>query len=232
MPDLSKRSYKKEILDLHTTSFEDIKKTMQELDFINTYLGGHAITLEGFKKLLKDKKEITVCELGCGGGDNLNAIKKWYSKKKLTINFIGIDINSNCIAFARQQNPSMEFIASDYKEVYFNNNKPDIIFSSLFCHHFIDEELVEMMQWMKANATIGFFINDLHRHIIAYNFIKITTKLFSKSYLVKNDGPLSVLRSFKKKEWKNLLEKASIKNYTIQWKWAYRFLIIVKNEQQ
>jgi hypothetical protein len=31
----------------------------------------------------------------------------------------------------------------------------------------------------------GFFTNDLHRHPIAYNFIKYATKLFSKSYLVK-----------------------------------------------
>lgn len=232
MPDLSKRSYKKEILDLDTTSFEDIKRTMEELDFINTHLGGHAITIKGFKKLLKDKTEITVCEIGCGGGDNLNAIKKWCNKRGLTINFIGIDINLNCIEFARQQNPSMEFVASDYKKVLFKNNKPDIIFSSLFCHHFTDEELVEMMQWMKGNAATGFFINDLHRHIIAYNFIKFTTALFSRSYLVKNDGPLSVLRSFKKKEWKNLLQKAGIKNYSIQWKWAYRFLIIVNNDKQ
>ena len=231
MPDLSKRSYKKEILDLDTTPFEDIKRTMQELDFINTYLGGHSVTLEGFKKLLKEKKQITVCEIGCGGGDNLNAIKKWSKNKNLTVNFIGIDINLNCVEFARQQNPSMEFIASDYKKILFDN-KPDIIFSSLFCHHFTDEELVEMMQWMKTNSTTGFFINDLHRHIIAYNFIKITTALFSRSYLVKNDGPLSVLRSFKKKDWRAILRRAGITNYLIKWKWAYRFLIIVKNDQQ
>ena len=52
-------------------------------------------------------------------------------------------------------------------------------------------------------------------------------RLFSKSYLVKNDAPLSVLRGFKKNEWKNIFEKAGIKNYSIKWKWAFRYLIVV-----
>jgi 2-polyprenyl-3-methyl-5-hydroxy-6-metoxy-1,4-benzoquinol methylase len=229
MTDFSKRSYKKEILDLDTTPFKDIKRTMEELDFINTYLGGHAITLKGFKKLLQGRKEISVCEIGCGGGDNLNAINNWCKKNNIKAKFTGIDINQNCIEFAKQENPGMEFISSDYKQIYLGENKPDIIFSSLFCHHFTDEELIEMMQWMQANCRIGFFINDLHRHPIAYYFIQLATKLFSGSYLVKNDGPLSVLRGFKKKEWQKILNKAGIKNHSIQWKWAFRFLILIQN---
>jgi hypothetical protein len=52
--------------------------------------------------------------------------------------------------------------------------------------------------------------------------------LFSKSYLVKNDAPLSVLRGFSRNEWKILMEKAGIKNYKIKWKWAFRWLILVE----
>lgn len=121
--------------------------------------------------------------------------------------------------------PDENYIVSDYKNVDFGNDKPDIIFTSLFCHHFSNEELITMIQWMKANSKLGFFINDLHRHLIPYLFIKLTTKLFSRSYLVKNDAPISVLRGFKKIEWKNILHKAGIINYTIQWKWAFRHLI-------
>lgn len=229
MIDFSKRSYQKEILDLDTTPFEDIKRTMEELDFINTYLGGHSITLKGFTDLLKDKTEISICEIGCGGGDNLSAIKRYCKKKNITVRLTGIDINENCTSFARQKYPEMEFITSDYKKVSFGNNKPGIIFSSLFCHHFNDEQLIEMMQWMRSNSSKGFFINDLHRHVIAYNFIRFTTSLFSKSYLVKNDGPISVLRSFTKNEWVAILQKAGIINYTIKWKWAFRYLIVANN---
>ena len=75
------RSYQKELLDGEGIPFPDIAQTMRELNTINTLLGGHAITLEGFKKLAKDKTEITVCEIGCGGGDNLVAIVKYCKVK-------------------------------------------------------------------------------------------------------------------------------------------------------
>lgn len=82
---------------------------------------------------------------------------------------------------------------------------------------------------MQQNSTIGFFINDLQRNWFAYHSIKIITQLFSSSYLVKNDAPLSVARGFHKKEWINIFNKAGIKNYTIKWKWAFRYLIIFKH---
>jgi hypothetical protein len=110
-------------------------------------------------------------------------------------------------------------------------NKPAIIFSSLFCHHFNESELVKMLQWMKEYSNSGFFINDLQRHPLAYYSIKFLTSIFSKSYLVKNDAPLSVARGFKKNEWIALLAAAGILQYHIKWKWAFRYLIVCKNER-
>ena len=109
--------------------------------------------------------------------------------------------------------------------------KPDILFSSLFCHHFKEDELILQLQWMQQNSKLGFFINDLQRNTIAYYAIKLLTGLFSKSYLVKHDAPLSVARGFIRKEWKELLNSAGIYNYTLQWKWAFRYLITVINDR-
>ncbi len=212
--------------------FPAIRQNMKELDVINTYLGGHSITIQGFKKLVGNRKEITVCEIGCGGGDNLNALRKFCKQKSIHAKFTGIDINGDCIVYARSKTKisEIDFIISDYKKIHFGPDKPGIIFSSLFCHHFTDEEQIEMMKWMSENSQLGFFINDLHRHPLAYHSIRLLTRLFSRSYLVKNDAPLSVLRSFKKMEWEKLLEKAQITRYEIKWKWAFRYLIISKND--
>ena len=51
--DFSVRSYKKELLDRDDIPFADIKQNMRELDFINAKLGGHKITLEGVKTMMK-----------------------------------------------------------------------------------------------------------------------------------------------------------------------------------
>jgi len=237
MPSFKKRSYQSELLDRPDIPFEDIKRNMQELDFINRKLGGHEITLDGVVALIKNQmafnSKLKIVEIGCGGGDNLRAIKQWAQHVHFDVSLEGIDINYDCIAYAKDQkrNSGIEFIHSDYKEVSFQN-KPDIIFSSLFCHHFIEEELIFMMKWMKQNSQLGFFINDLHRHPLAYHSIKILTKLFSRSYLVKNDAPLSVKRGFKRKEWNFILSKAGIANFNCQWRWAFRWLITCSNANQ
>ena len=229
MINYKKRSQQKELLDQDDIPFAEIALNMKELEWINAHLGGHSITINGFKNLLQNKKTISVCEIGCGGGDNLNAINQFCVANNITAQFTGIDINEDCIEYAIKNTEvkCMRFYVSDYKQFNFQDHKPDIIFSSLFCHHFTDEELVEMLHWMKDNSLRGFFINDLHRHSIAYHFIKLTTTVFSKSSLVKNDAPVSVLRGFKKREWEDLLQQAGINNYSIKWKWAFRFLIVV-----
>ncbi len=237
MPDLSKRSLEKELLDRDDIPFEDIKQNMKELDFINTHLGGHQITIKGIKSFFpqltgQSTNHLTICEIGCGGGDNLRAIKKWCTQQNIAVSLTGVDLNPHCIAYAksRKENEGIEFIVSDYSSVSFQQ-KPAIIFSSLFCHHFTEANLKIQFQWMKENAMLGFFINDLQRHVLAYHSISMLTKLFSKSYLVKNDAPLSVLRGFTKRELTYLLQKSEINHFKIQWKWAFRWLLIYQHEQ-
>lgn len=232
MPSFKQRSYQKELLDGNDIPFEDIKRNMYELDIINTYLGGHNITIAGLEKLLKNNTPpslVKVVEIGCGGGDNLRAIRNWCSKNDVGVQLTGVDSNPQCINYAksRRENARIEFICSDYKAVQFQSS-PHIIFSSLFCHHFTDEELVFMLQWMQGNASLGFFVNDLHRHPLAYYSIKVLTKLFSKSRLVKNDAPLSVQRGFTKEEIVRLLTNAGITNFNCRWQWAFRWLITYK----
>jgi 2-polyprenyl-3-methyl-5-hydroxy-6-metoxy-1,4-benzoquinol methylase len=229
---LQYRSYQKELLDGDHIPFKDIETNMQELNTINTLLGGHAITIKGFAGLAGSHKKITVCEIGCGGGDNLVAIANWCSKHSIDVHCIGIDLKEACIAVADNRlllKGKSNWIVSDYKQVNFSS-KPDIIFSSLFCHHFTDAELEFQLQWMKENSHIGFFINDLHRNILAYYAIRVLTKFFSSSYLVKHDAPLSVKRGFLKNEWKIICNRAGIKGPSIQWKWAFRHLILSRHE--
>jgi 2-polyprenyl-3-methyl-5-hydroxy-6-metoxy-1,4-benzoquinol methylase len=231
---MQKRSYQKELLDRTDIPFEDIKLNMQELDLINRRLGGHRINLTAIRKLLKGKDDgpVKILEIGCGDGNNLRQIRDWAAKQKMKVELTGIDINPECIQYAQalKENYGINFICADYKEVQ-PAERPGIIFSSLFCHHFTDEEVIDILKWKNENSTLGFFINDLHRHPLAWLSIKHLTKVFSKSYLVKNDAPLSVARSFRKKEWEELLTAAGIEKWEIGWRWAFRWLVVVRKRQ-
>ncbi len=221
----------KELLDQDDIPFGDIELNMKELNTINTYLGGHSITIEGFKALAAGRKFISVCEIGCGGGDNLAAIYSFAKKNGVQVRLTGIDLKESCISYARKRKSlpaDTIFITSDYRAVAFNEN-PDIIFSSLFCHHFTNRELADQFAWMKQQSAVGFFVNDLQRNILAYYSIKIITSLFSSSYLVKHDAPVSVRRGFHRNELNMICREAKITPVKLLWRWAFRFLLMYKH---
>ena len=229
-PDFSQRSHKKELLDRDDIPFADIERNMRELDIINTWLGGHAISIRGLRnsiRTMKDPVRVSICEIGCGGGDNLRVLSRWCRRRGIDVEVTGIDNNAHCIKVARErwQEGNARWIHSDYREVVFGERKPDILFSSLFCHHFTDEELVGMLRWMQRHTGSGWFINDLQRHPLAWFSIRLLTRWFSRSYLVKNDAPLSVLRGFRRTEWEKLLREAGVGEFSLHWKWAFRWLV-------
>ena len=216
------RSYTLELLDADEIPESDLIQNLKELRFINKFLGGHATILKGFTAFAEVESN-HVLEVGSGGGDNIIAIKEKYPQNKYT----GVDLKNVCVEYARTQDKDVSWVCEDVFK-YKPDWPFDVIFNSLFCHHFTDEQLVEILKWMFQNAKKGFFIGDLQRNPVAYWAIKVLTYLFSNSYLVKNDAPLSVQRGFTRVEWQILLKKANIDNYQIKWCWAFRHLIIVK----
>ncbi len=230
------RSSEKELLDQDNIPQKDLFRNLKELDTINQLLGGYQVIFRGINKLIPKprKQAIHLLDIGSGGGDTLRQIYRKYNGK-LELSLTGVDLKPDCILYAEKRNKNLplNFIESDYKDIFRidENTQYDIITASLFCHHLSNEELVKLFSWMNQNAKTGFIINDIHRNPWAYYSIKGITKLFSKSYLVKNDAALSVLRAFKKAELEALLQQAGIENYRIEWIWAFRWLVTVKTAE-
>lgn len=228
MPDLSSRSTEKEIMDDPYAPEEGLVQTLIELAIVNKRLGGHSATLKALEQAHLQEK-VSIIDIGSGGGDTLRTVAAWLQKKKINATLTGIDYNPVMIRYAaaHTQYPNITYIEADVfdKQLHL---KADIVMCSLFCHHFAHGSLVALLRRMLSFADDRVIINDLHRHWFAYYSIKLLTTLFSKTYVVKNDATLSVARAFTKKDWINILADAGITNYTIKWKWAFRWLIVIK----
>lgn len=226
------RSTQKELLDGPIERQEDLFRNLEELHLINKRLGGYSISKKALLKVLnqpkfKSKKEqLTLVDIGCGGGENLNFLTTILKKSKFQVTTYGIDYNPVCIDYARSKHPDLTFILDDYRNLTNHVDAVDIIHASLFCHHLSTDEIVELIRFAQKNKSILIF-NDLERNRFAYYSIKLLTHLFSSSYLVKNDAPLSVLRGFKKKEWKRILEMSNATQFSIKNKWAFRHEVII-----
>ncbi|MEQ6118584.1 methyltransferase domain-containing protein [Reichenbachiella sp. MALMAid0571] len=232
MVSLKTRSSEEEIMDDFSQSGEVIKQTLKELDRINTLLGGNQVSTSGLKKLLsKEKSKIFhIADLGCGGGDLMVEMSKWGKKNGYDLSFTGIDANTSIIDYARENTKSyrninykdLNIFSSEFKEMKF-----DVVHCSLFTHHFTDEQLSILIKQLLTQSKAGIVINDLHRHIISYYFTRWVISALSKSEMVRYDSIVSVARSFKRKELLSILEKAEVSNFSLTWKWAYRWQLII-----
>lgn len=231
MPDFSVRSDKKELMDDLNCSGDEIAQTLKELEVINKWLGGNNVTLKGLNQLnINSSNTISIADLGCGGGDMLKLIAQWGRKRNLNLNLTGVDANPNIIEYAVdncKSYPEIHFLCEDIFSEEFNKRKYDIITTTLFTHHFKNNQLQQLYKNWILNSNIGVIINDLHRHWFAYYSIKWLTGLFSKSNMVKNDAAISVLRSFKKNELLELFKKSGISHVDIKWRWAFRWQIVI-----
>lgn len=229
MPNFNQRSTAIEIMDDFLLPRQEIVPVLSELEIINKRLGGFQVFFDAFKKI-KLQNGDTICDWGCGGGDGLKRLNRYFGQRNLSLNFIGIDATPVAVEFAEALNLSEENISFRCADVLKSDFKPhefDVVISSLFTHHFEDEDWIKLIKKMNQSAKKAVIINDLHRHPIAYYAIGLLTQLFSKSPMVKNDSKLSVLRSFTKNELKLLLKQAGITNYSIKWMWAFRWQIII-----
>lgn len=225
-----KRSNQEELMDDLESSGPIIDQTLKELEIINRLLGGNSVTTKGLDTLLPENTDhIKIADLGCGGGDILKLVAQWASDRGLSVQLYGFDANPHIIKYAEENCADFDNISFETIDIFcedFKCRNFDIILCTLFTHHFSENDLIRIFHQFKSQAKIGVVINDLHRHWLAYYSIRLLTSLFSKSEMVKFDGPLSVRRAFKKNDFLTIMKKADIHEYTLKWKWAFRWQLI------
>ena len=229
---MKKRSYELELMDDLELSSDDLRKNLDELEIVNTWLGGYKPIFDALKKITKKHNltSFSIADIGAGGGDTIRKILKLAKQKKWRIKTYYVDANQFMIDYAKEKcknEENIEYIKENIFSEDFKKYNFDISICSLFCHHFSEEDLVKMFVQLKKQTKIAIIINDLHRNIFAYYGIYFLTRLFNGSYLIKNDAPLSVKRAFLKEDLALILQKAEITNYKIRWRWAFRWQVII-----
>ncbi len=231
MVDTTHRSKETEIMDDLDMEGELLIDSLDKIATINQWLGGNQVALSGLKSLLKNhpkEKVLSIVDLGCGNGDILREIAKFGRKRGLKFQLLGIDANQATIDYAiklSKDYPEIKYIKQDVLSDEFQHLKYDIALCTLFLHHFEDKIALNLIQSILKNADIGLIINDLHRHRMAYYLFNLLT-LFIKNKMVREDGLLSILRGFKRKDLEHFASQITSKS-TIKWKWAFRYQWII-----
>jgi 2-polyprenyl-3-methyl-5-hydroxy-6-metoxy-1,4-benzoquinol methylase len=149
-------------------------------------------------------------DVGFGEGDLLRRVAGWARQRGIAASLVGIDVNPRSAAIARAATPpdlSIEYLTGDYRTFL---GRFDFIVSSQVAHHMTDDELRDFLHFMEQRAGCGWLISDLHRHGFAFHGFPLLARLLGVHRIVREDGQLSIARSFRPPEWREILDEAGM----------------------
>jgi hypothetical protein len=73
-----------------------------------------------------------------------------------------------------------------------------------------EADLISFLADMERAARIGWFVNDLHRLPLPYIGFPLLARLMRWHRIVREDGQLSIARSFRPAEWRAMIDRAGI----------------------
>ncbi|MEM9142144.1 MAG: methyltransferase domain-containing protein, partial [Bacteroidota bacterium] len=205
IPDFSKRSNRPEIMDDLSLPKATLAQVLEDIDRANRLLGGNRTTLTAVRQLVKGhpKESYIVMDIGCGDGSMLREVVLFFRKANIQVRAIGIDINENALDIARK-------LSAEFPEIRYRNQDVlapisqelscDILITTLTLHHFKNPEIVPLVQRFVKLARMGIVINDLQRSVLAYGLFKAFSAIFIRTRVAKNDGAISILRGFRRRE--------------------------------
>jgi 2-polyprenyl-3-methyl-5-hydroxy-6-metoxy-1,4-benzoquinol methylase len=223
-----------EIMDDFSINGKILHDTLDTLANINKWLGGNHLTLNGLKKALKNhpkNEPLTIIDLGCGGGDMLRKVSVYGKKEGFIFKLIGLDANKDTIIYARHLSENytdISFIDYDIFSEEFETLEYDLVLTTLFLHHFKEEQIINILSEAKHKAKLGIVVNDLHRTPLAYYLFKLVC-LTIKNNMIIEDGLTSILRGFKREELETFSKRLQVAPQ-IKWKWAFRYQWIIQNK--
>ena len=155
-------------------------------------------------------RSFRLLDVGFGQGDMLRSIARWARARGVRAELVGVDLNAKSLATAQAVTPAdmeIDYRIGDYRDVA---GPFDFVVSSLVAHHMDARQLRGFVAWMEHKAGAGWMVNDLHRHAVAYAAYPWIARAAGVHRIVREDGALSIARSFRPAEWRAILHDAGV----------------------
>ena len=225
-----RRSNDLEYLDTGNYTPEEYEHCISELQFINRWMGdAHALKQTLLKDVERNSlREFSVLDVGAGSGELLRVGATWAKETGRRFRGVGLELNERSAQAILEESkafPEISSVRADALKMPFGDAEFDYVMCSLFTHHFPDEGVVHLLREMHRVARRRIFVIDLHRDPVPYFFYTTLGRLILKNRLIRHDGALSILRSFKPRELLNLARAAGLRNVAVEHHFPARLVL-------
>lgn len=225
-----RRSHELEFIDTGNYTAAEYDDCIGELQLVNRWMGdAHTLKNTLFKNVAAaGLKRFSVLDVGAGSGELLRVTASWARETGREMRGVGLELNersASAILEESREFPEITSVRGDALRLPFADEEFDYAICSLFTHHFVNEQVVQILREMNRVAQRQIIVIDLHRHPIAYFLYTTVAKLFLKNRLIRHDGALSILRSFKAEEMFELAQRAGLRNAQVERHFPYRLAL-------
>jgi hypothetical protein len=228
----AERSAETELMDTEPVGFEEFRACLEDLAAVNAITLARAPTLAWLNRATRAMRpgdRLSLLDVGFGYGDMLRAIHDWCRTRGFEPELTGVDLNPWSAASAREATPPHMSIRYRTGDVFaFAPERPvQFVVSSLFAHHLSNADAAAFVAWMERVAARGWFINDLHRHPVPFYAFRGLARLARWHRFVRHDGPVSIARGFRRKDWERLVAAAGLDPAAVEIAWRVPFRLCV-----
>lgn len=233
LKDLTKRSEEPELMDDFREGLERLKLVYNDINRVNSILGGNHITINGISDLIRrsPQDEYTIVDMGCGDGQMLREVARFCRKKKLKAKLIGVDVNEEALQLAEEASldyDEISYLHFDILKLDATTLNCDILINTLTMHHFPESTIMAFLHKFIDLVKVGVVINDLHRSRRAYYLFKLFSLVGVRTSTARIDGLISISKGFVKSDLIRYSKKISTMHHDIKWKWAFRYRWIMR----
>jgi ubiquinone/menaquinone biosynthesis C-methylase UbiE len=226
----SQRSLELEHLDKGDYTAEEYEGCIVELQRVNRWLGDARVLRDSLLREIEELnlRRFSVLDVGAGSGELLRVIADWARRSGRKAQLTGVELNTQsarAIAEREITFPEISAVRGDAFRLPFADNEFDYAMCSLFTHHFGNADVIAVLRELGRVSARGVFVIDLYRHPVAYYFYTTVGRLFLHNRLIREDGALSILRSFTPEELASLAERAELKDISVTRRFPYRLVL-------
>ena len=180
---------------------QDVRECLRDLARLNHYFGGYRILRSVLREFVGAGDRFSMLDVGAASGDSGAAIRRSYP---------GAEVISLDRQFSHLDGAAQPKLAADAFRLPFRPASVDFVFSSLFLHHFSNDQIVALLADFRRVARRAVLSIDLDRGPLAFQFLPATTWLFGWNRIFVHDGKISVQAAFRKQELLELARRAGL----------------------
>ncbi|HYL79653.1 MAG TPA: methyltransferase domain-containing protein [Candidatus Acidoferrum sp.] len=231
-----------ELMDLPGTDPGEQARALRDLARFNRLFGGTRVILSHLASLLSPPRiaptspggaPIRILDVATGYGDIPRAIAQWARQRGLPVEIEALDHQERIAELAARASadlPEIHVHVGDALNLPYPDRSFDVALASQVLHHMEGEDQGRLLSELYRVARRAALVSDLLRGRWPFAVTWAGVHLFSRSRLIRHDGPLSIRRGFLAGELMTMAREAGWRRATVSRHIFFRLVLVGRKD--